>query len=117
MPHPLIDSLARLALSGTPLTQEQGRDLAGLGSEHTIDLLFAAHSIARATGRRPFTCSIVNAKSGTCSQDCRFCAQSGHYRTGAPVHPLLPLQDLIEGGLAMHKAGARCFSQIGRAHV
>jgi biotin synthase len=112
MPHPRIDSLARLAISGTPLSLEQGQKLTVLGPEHTIDLLFAAHSIAKAMGRRPFTCSIVNAKSGTCSQDCRFCAQSGHYRTDAPVHPLLPLPDLIERGLAMHTAGARCFSLV-----
>lgn len=33
-------------------------------------------------------CSIVNVKSGRCSMDCRFCAQSGHYDAGAPVYPL-----------------------------
>jgi len=112
MPHPLILRLTRLILDGTPLTEEQGRLLAELGSDHTTELLFAANSITKAMGHRPFTCSITNAKSGTCSQDCRFCAQSGHYATGSPTHPLLPLDELIESGLAMHKAGASCYSLV-----
>jgi len=112
MLHPLITSLSRLVLDGTPLTEEQGLLLAGLDSEHTTGLLFAANAITRAMGHRPFTCSITNAKSGTCSQDCTFCAQSGHYDTGSPTHPLLPLEELIERGLAMHKAGAKCYSLV-----
>lgn len=34
-------------------------------------------------------CSIVNVKSGRCSMDCRFCAQSAHYQTGVCEYPLM----------------------------
>ena len=112
MLHPFITSLYHQILDGKPLTHEQGCQLAGLGEEHTTGILFAAGAITRAMKHRPFTCSITNAKSGTCSQDCRFCAQSGHYNTGSPTHPLLPLDELIERGLAMHEAGARCYSLV-----
>lgn len=112
MLHPLITSLYNQVIEGSPLTEEQGRLLAALGEEHTTGILFAAGAITRAMGHRPFTCSITNAKSGTCSQDCRFCAQSGHYSTGSPTHPLLPLDELIGRGLAMHEAGARCYSLV-----
>ncbi len=112
MLHPLITSLYNQVIEGAPLTEEQGRLLAALDEEHTTGILFAAGTITRAMGRRPFTCSITNAKSGTCSQDCRFCAQSGHYSTGSPTHPLLPLDELIGRGLAMHEAGARCYSLV-----
>lgn len=112
MLHPLITSLSRLVLDGASLTEEQGLLLAGLDSEHTTELLFAANTITRAMGHRPFTCSITSAKSGTCSQDCTFCAQSGHYDTGSPTHSLLPLEELIERGLSMQKAGAKCYSLV-----
>jgi biotin synthase len=112
MLHPLITSLYHQVLNGIPVTQTQGTALADLGEEHTTQILFAAHAITRAMGHSPFTCSIMSAKSGTCSQDCRFCAQSGHYSTGSPTHPLLPLDELVERGMAMHEAGARCYSLV-----
>jgi biotin synthase len=112
MLHTLVDTYVRIVLSGGSLTEAEGRELAELGAEHTTSLLFAANAVMRARGLRRFTCSITNAKSGTCSQDCAFCAQSGHYSTGSPTHPLLPLEDLVERGLAMHRAGARCYSLV-----
>jgi len=112
MLHPLITTFSRLVLDGGSLTEEQGILLAGLDSEHTTGLLFAANAITRAMGHSPFACSITSAKSGTCSQDCTFCAQSGRYDTGSPAHPLLPLEELIARGLAMHQAGAKCYSLV-----
>lgn len=112
MHHPLITRLTRLILDGSLLTEEQGLALAALPPEDTTGLLMAANTVKKAFGRRRFTCSILNAKSGTCSQDCRFCAQSGHYATGAPTHPLLPLDELIRRGLDMQQAGASCYSLV-----
>lgn len=110
--HHLITTLTQSVLAGTRLTETQGRDLARLGDEHTTALLCAANTIKNALGLAQFTCSITNAKSGRCSQDCAFCAQSAYHDTGAPEHPLLPLEQMIERGLAMHHAGARCYSLV-----
>ena len=112
MLNPLVSTLLDRILQGGALTQDEGRALAALGREHTTGLLFAANAVMKARGRVSFTCSIINAKSGTCSQDCAFCAQSGHYRTGSPTHPLLPLEEMVERGLAMHAAGASCYSIV-----
>ena len=34
-------------------------------------------------------CSLVNAKNGRCSENCRYCAQSAHYKTNITCYPLI----------------------------
>jgi biotin synthase len=57
-------------------------------------------------------CSIINAKSGQCSEDCRFCAQSAHYQTGAPVYPLLGQDEIVAAAQAAKENGAGHFSLV-----
>ncbi|GFI07768.1 biotin synthase [Lachnospiraceae bacterium] len=40
-------------------------------------------------------CTIINGKSGRCSEDCRFCAQSAHNHTGAEEYPLLSTEEIL----------------------
>jgi biotin synthase len=40
-------------------------------------------------------CSIINARSGNCTEDCRFCAQSARYRTGAAVYSMIDQQEAL----------------------
>ena len=47
------------------------------------------------TGSRLDVCNIINAKSGLCAEDCKFCAQSARHRTGAPTHPLVSIDTLV----------------------
>lgn len=39
-------------------------------------------------------CTIINGKSGRCSENCRFCAQSAHNHTGAEEYPLLAAEEI-----------------------
>lgn len=57
-------------------------------------------------------CSIINAKSGKCSEDCKFCVQSGHYQTDAPVYPLKNEEEIIAAAQAAHDIGATHFSLV-----
>lgn len=57
-------------------------------------------------------CSIINAKSGQCSEDCRFCVQSAHYRTEAPVYPLKETAEIVAAAVAAKEAGASRFSLV-----
>ncbi len=63
-------------------------------------------------GRHISLCSIVNAKSGLCSENCRFCAQSVHHHTHAEIYPLMPAAEIIEKAREAKKAGAHMFSIV-----
>ena len=44
-------------------------------------------------------CSIVNARNGKCSQNCKYCAQSSHYRTNIETYPLIDEDEVIKAAL------------------
>ena len=54
-------------------------------------------------------CSLVNAKAGSCGEDCIFCAQSSHYATGSPMYPLISVDRMVEAAMSAKKNGARRF--------
>ncbi len=57
-------------------------------------------------------CSIINAKSGKCAENCKYCAQSGHYKTGIPSYPLLDIQDVLASAKENEKEGVHGFSIV-----
>ncbi len=66
----------------------------------------------RERGERFSLCTIMNVKSGRCSEDCAFCAQSSRHRTGAPVYPLRPVDEIIREAEAAKRAGSGRFSIV-----
>ncbi len=94
------------------ISYEQACELAVI-PDGTIDLLMCADKIRRRyKGNSIFTCSIINAKSGFCSEDCVFCAQSGHYKTGVKTYPLLSKNEMVNTAIRMQEQGATRFSMV-----
>lgn len=82
------------------------------------ELCDAADAVTRAL--QPATvdsCSIVNARSGLCGENCKWCAQSAHYSTGCEHYPYLPYEKVLEAARHNEREGIRRFSLVtsGRA--
>lgn len=63
-------------------------------------------------GRGVKLCSIINAKSGQCPEDCSFCSQSVRFSTTAPEYPLLSSEAILDRAIAVKKLGAREYSIV-----
>ncbi len=57
-------------------------------------------------------CSIINAKSGKCPEDCSFCAQSAHHNTGIKTFPLISPEVILKAAKKMEQNGAQRFSIV-----
>lgn len=57
-------------------------------------------------------CTIINGKSGRCSENCRFCAQSAHNHTGAEEYPLLPNEEILAQAKANDAQGVLRYSIV-----
>lgn len=57
-------------------------------------------------------CTIINAKSGSCSENCKFCAQSAHNHTCAPQYPLLPKEEILAQAKMNHEQGVLRYSIV-----
>lgn len=92
---------------------EDGLYILNYPGEGIFELLASSDRIRRAfKGKEIRLCSIVNAKSGLCPEDCAFCAQSVRYKTGIKTYPLLDSHTIIERAKEARKRGAREFSIV-----
>lgn len=57
-------------------------------------------------------CTIINGKSGSCSEDCKFCAQSAHYNTSSSVYPLLSPDTIIKQAKKDYESGILRYSIV-----
>jgi biotin synthase len=77
-------------------------------------LIMAAASEIRERfkGKEIILCGITNAKSGKCSEDCIFCAQSSHYKTKTPFYPLKTAKQIIIEATEAARNGAEFFGIV-----
>ncbi|NIQ02352.1 MAG: biotin synthase BioB [Nitrospinaceae bacterium] len=109
----LIDSMIESALTGEGISRDQARELGTLNREE-LDRLFEGTNRVRDKfmGRTVKICSIVNAKSGKCPEDCGFCAQSSKFETDSPEYPLLKPQEILAAAKEAEAFGSNEFSIV-----
>ena len=57
-------------------------------------------------------CSLVNARSGKCSQNCKYCAQSSHYRTDIKEYPLISKEEAVKAAIEAKENGVIRFAVV-----
>ncbi|HUI45768.1 MAG TPA: biotin synthase BioB [Nitrospirota bacterium] len=105
-----VPQALKSVLSGSRLDITSATALSLVKGQDLWDLFAAAGRIREHfRGSSVDICSIVNAKSGACSEDCAYCAQSARYATAAPVYPLISKEDIAKAAQSAKKNGARRF--------
>lgn len=87
-----LECLKEKVMQGHQINKEEAMALAGMPLDR---LCQAADEIRQEfCGGKFGLCTIINGKSGKCSEDCKYCAQSSFYRTEVESYPLLGAEEL-----------------------
>ncbi|WP_295261111.1 biotin synthase BioB [Veillonella sp.] len=108
-----IIAYAQRILDGGEITPKEAEELIHVSDEDTMILLAMADKIRQKfSGNEVDLCAIVNARSGKCPENCKFCAQSAHHETGVTVYPFMSEEDIVEHARKAKEAGAIRFSIV-----
>jgi biotin synthase len=110
----IILELEELVYLERDLSFEEAMSLAQINNSDDIKFLCdAADRIReRFNGNSVDLCSIMNAKSGRCSEDCKFCAQSAHYRTKVEEYGIVSMENAIKLAKENESEGLNRFSLV-----
>src|SRR3982750_453543 len=96
------------------ITREEALALGEIQDHAEIELLVERAWLARRErfGDATDLCSLVNAKSGGCAEDCGFCAQSRFAEAETPLHAMMEPEQILEHARAAEAAGAHRFCMV-----
>ena len=111
-----LETITLRVLDGGSVSREEALALAEWPD---LDALCdAADRISRKfAGTTVDSCSIVNARSGMCGEDCKWCAQASRHHTGCQTYNFLDEEEVMKAARQNEKEGIRRFSLVtsGRA--
>ncbi|WP_320045821.1 biotin synthase BioB [uncultured Ilyobacter sp.] len=95
------------------ITKEEALELCKLKGSKLMQLFSVANEIReKYCGNTLHTCTISNAKSGECEEDCKFCAQSAHYKTSLSTYDLKEKDILMSEYKRAEKLGSTKFGVV-----
>lgn len=68
-------------------------------------------------GNKIEACSIISAKTGECSENCKYCSQSKHNHAEIECHPLLDVETVKKAAQSAKDNGASCFGIVTSGRV
>jgi len=110
---PKIRELQKKAISGKGVSYGEAKWLLGRNDDETLEFISAANEIRRHfKGNKIKLCSIVNAKSGRCPEDCSYCAQSSRHKAKIDIYPLMSADEMHKKAKKAKNEGAAYFSIV-----
>lgn len=107
----LIAKILEHIKNGKNIDFDQAVELAATNTPE--ELFQAADSLRRIIHGNTFDlCSIINARSGRCSEDCRFCAQSSHYDTDIETYDIIGTDEALVQAVDNDAHGVTRFSLV-----
>ena len=107
----MIEELKRRIVEGGSITPKEAEALASVPERDA--LCDAADEIRRHfCGNEIDTCSIANARSGKCGEDCKWCAQSKHFSTGVKEYERIGTTQLVQLAQGYDRIGVNRFSLV-----
>ena len=108
-----ILTIANRIMNGGEITKEEAIELIHTSDDDTMILLAMADKIRQHFNDNSVdVCAIVNARSGKCPENCKFCAQSAHHNTGVQEYPFMDEESILQAARKAKKAGAIRFSIV-----
>jgi len=108
-----IQKIGDKALGGNQVNMKDVLPLLEAKGPDILDLAAVANRVReKFNGNEINLCSLLNAKSGRCPEDCTFCAQSAHYKTEAPVYPMMDMNRIVEEAREAQRKGTGRFCLI-----
>jgi biotin synthase len=102
-----IEKIKNRVLQGKGISYEEALFLMEINGNEIYDLFYWANNIRYDSFKNVIsTCSIISAKQGGCSEDCKFCAQSIHYGTDISDFPLIEKRKISEAVESARKFSA-----------
>jgi biotin synthase len=108
-----IHSLEDKVINREEISPKEAYKLLNITGIEVYDLLCSANHIRdHYKGNRISLCAIINAKSGKCSENCAFCAQSSHHKSKIKTYPLVDPKVIVSAAERSWKKGAQKFSVV-----
>jgi len=111
-----IRDLTEAIIQGHEINYEEAIKIMSIDQEdqESLEVLFESSNQLRQhfVGDKVDLCTILNARSGSCSEDCKFCSQSAHYKTQAATYDLLSYEEILASAQEVERQGAHRFSLV-----
>ena len=95
----------------SPRTNWTKEEISEIYNTPLIDLTYAAATVHRRLHPPAAVqmCTLMNIKTGGCSEDCSYCAQSSRYQTGLKATKLSPVESVLEAAKIAKENGSSRF--------